>query len=265
MSSDAAVAQRLADRRVPPLGGFNLTFLGIEVRRLLRNRRTVVFSVVLPVVFYLLFRNPSKRSGSTIEGAHVDAFVMVSLGVYGAIAASTSAGAMVAVERALGWSRQLRVTPLRPLAYMAIKVLTAMVLGGLSVVVVFVAGAVTGVSMSASVWILSGLLAWGAALVFASFGVMMGYLLPSENVMQYLGPLTTLAAFFGGVLVPLTVLGATFQNIAQYTPAWGIGQIAHAPLVGSGYSAGAIANLLGWTAAFVVGAALLFRRDTQRV
>jgi ABC-2 type transport system permease protein len=265
VSSAVPAAPPTAAHRVPPLGGFNPIFLGIEVRRLLRNRRTVIFSVVLPVVFYLLFRRPSKRSGATIEGAQVDAFVMVSLGVYGAVTASTSAGAMVAVERALGWSRQLRLTPLRPLAYMAIKVLTAMVLGALSVAAVFVVGAFTGVTMSASVWILSGLLAWCGALVFAAFGVMMGYLLPSENVMQYLGPLLTLAAFFGGILVPLTVLGATFENIAQYTPAWGIGQIAHAPLVGGGYGAGAIANLLGWTAAFVTGAALLFRRDTQRV
>jgi hypothetical protein len=31
-----------AGREVPPLGGWNLTFLWIEIRRLLRNRRTVV-------------------------------------------------------------------------------------------------------------------------------------------------------------------------------------------------------------------------------
>ena len=35
-------------RRVPPLGGFNLTVLGIELRRMLRNRRTIIFTLVLP-------------------------------------------------------------------------------------------------------------------------------------------------------------------------------------------------------------------------
>jgi ABC-2 type transport system permease protein len=261
----STATRRVVERRVPPLGGFNLTFLAVEVRRLLRNRRTVIFTLVMPVVFYLLFRNPNRRTGATIEGARVDAYVMIGLGVYGAVVASTSAGAMVAVERALGWSRQLRLTPLRPLAYMAVKVLTAMVLGGLAVGVVFVVGAVTGVSIPLSVWILSGLLAWCGALVFAAFGLMMGYLLPSENVMQIIGPLLALASFFGGILVPLTVLGSTFQNIAQYTPAYGIGQLARSPLLGSGFTAGAIANVVGWTAAFVIGAALLFRRDTQRV
>jgi energy-coupling factor transporter ATP-binding protein EcfA2 len=91
------------------------------------------------------------------------------------LVASTAGGAMVAVERALGWTRQLRLTPLRPLAYMAIKVLSAMVLGLMSVVVVFVVGALSGVTVSV------------------------------------------------------------------------------------------IVNIVGWTAAFIAGAALLFRRDTQRV
>ena len=37
------------------LGGFNLTALRLEVRRLLRNRRTVIITMVFPVIFFLLF------------------------------------------------------------------------------------------------------------------------------------------------------------------------------------------------------------------
>ena len=39
----------LGARRVPPLGGFNPTLLRLELRRLLRNRRTMIFTVVMPV------------------------------------------------------------------------------------------------------------------------------------------------------------------------------------------------------------------------
>ena len=39
----------------PPLGGFNPTLLRLELRRLLRNRRTMIFTVVMPVVFFLIF------------------------------------------------------------------------------------------------------------------------------------------------------------------------------------------------------------------
>jgi ABC-2 type transport system permease protein len=258
------VARRISDRRVPPLGGFNVTFVGLEVRRLLRNRRTTIFTLIVPVAFYFLFRNGTTTVKS-IGGVSIHAYAMVSLAVYGAMVAATAGGAMVSVERAVGWSRQLRLTPLRPYAYMAIKVLTAMVLGLMSVVVVFAAGALTGVHMSVTTWIFCGLLAWGGALVFAAFGLFMGYLLPSENVMQILGPILGAFAFFGGILVPLAELGPGLRTIARYAPTYGIGQLARSPLIGSGLTASAVANALAWTAVFVIGAAFLFRRDTQRV
>ena len=70
---------------------------------------------------------------------------------------------MVSIERALGWSRQLRLTPLQPAAYIAIKLLTAMLLGLISVVAVFVVAAFSGVQMTVEVWVLSALLAWAGA------------------------------------------------------------------------------------------------------
>ena len=42
-------------RRVPPLGGFNLTVLGIELKRMLRNRRTIIFTLIFPAALLLVF------------------------------------------------------------------------------------------------------------------------------------------------------------------------------------------------------------------
>ena len=54
-----------------------------------------------------------------------------------------------------------------------------MVLGGLSVAIVYAVGALGGASMPGWVWVVRGLVAWVGALVFAAFGLFMGYLLPS--------------------------------------------------------------------------------------
>jgi hypothetical protein len=43
------------------------------------------------------------------------------------VAATATGGAVVSIERAAGWSRQLRVTPLSPAAYVLIKMLTSLV------------------------------------------------------------------------------------------------------------------------------------------
>jgi ABC-2 type transport system permease protein len=252
------------DRRVPPLGGFSLTFLGLELRRMVRNRRTLIFTVLIPPLFFFLFGGPSYAAQSAGRG-NVSAYVMISLAVYGSMIATTSTGASVAVERAVGWSRQLRLTPLVPVAYVAVKLLTAMVMGAISVACVFVAGAIGGAEMPATAWIASALIAWMGSLVFAAFGLFMGYLLPSENVMQLLGPLLAVLAFLGGLFVPLSVLGDFFRTLAEYTPAYGVGVLARAPLTGDPVSVGAIVNVVVWTVVFGLGAVLRFRRDTARV
>jgi ABC-2 type transport system permease protein len=253
-------------RHVPPLGDFSPTFLRLEVRRLLRNRRTIIFTLILPPVFYLLFGGLTAAYHSESAGrGNVSAYLMISFAVYGSMIANTSGGASVAVERALGWSRQLRLTPLTPIAYIATKLLTAMVLGAASVAVVFVVGALGGATMPGWVWVVSGLVAWLGAIVFAAFGLFVGYLLPSENVMQFLGPILALLALMGGLFVPLSQLSHTLRTLASYTPAYGVGTLARAALLGDGVDLAAIVNIVAWTAVFAAGAVWLFRRDTARV
>ena len=261
-AASPTIAAAPHERQVPPLGGFNFTALGLEVRRVLRNRRTLMFIVVFPSIFFFLFRLPQK--GQKEPPAQLMAYVLISMAVYGAMVGTTSGGAAVAVERSLGWSRQLRLTPLRPAAYVAMKVLTAMTLGGLAIVSAFTVGAISGVRMEPHVWMLSALAAWGCSLVFAAFGLFMGFLLPSENVMQFVGPILALLAMFGGLFIPLNTLPPTMQTIAKFTPVYGVGVLARAPLVG-GDTTTAVLGVVIWTIIFGLAAMALFRRDTARV
>jgi ABC-2 type transport system permease protein len=241
------------------------TYLLLELRRMLRNRRTVVFTLVLPVVFFFLFGTGQGYDSQRAGRGNVTAYVLVSMAVYGAMLAATSAGASVSIERAAGWSRQLRLTPLRPAAYVATKLLAAMVLGGLAVAVTYLVGSASPARMPLSVWVATAVLAWLCALVFASFGLFMGYLLPSENVMQILGPALALLSFAGGLFVPVDQMGSTFATVARFTPVYGVGRIARYPLVHDGRISVAVLNTVVWTAVFAAGAAWRFRRDTARV
>jgi ABC-2 type transport system permease protein len=253
----------LAERQAPPLGGFNLTFLAIEVRRLLRNRRTVMVTVIVPVVLFLLFK-ANKRAVAVGGFEFTAATTMVGIAVYGAMLAATSGGAMVSIERAQGWSRQLRLTPLRPAAYIAIKILVAMLLGLTSVTVVYIFGLIDGVQMTPSTWVLTGILAWAASLVFASFGLFMGYLLPSENVMQIISPVLGVFSLLGGLFIPIALLPSVMQDIAPFMPTYGVASIARFPLVGGAFDPTWLLSVVLWTAAFAAAAMILFRRDTRR-
>jgi ABC-2 type transport system permease protein len=114
-------------------------------------------------------------------------------------------------------------------------------------------------------WVVSGLVAWVGAVVFAAFGLFIGYLVPSENVMQLLGPALALLALLGGIFVPLDQLSQTLRDLAPYTPAYGVGALARAALTGDGVDLSAVVNVVVWTVLFAAGAIWRFRRDTARV
>ena len=64
------------------------------------------------------------------------------LALCGAIFSTTYTGAGMSVERAQGWSSQLRLTPLSPAAYIGMRVATALVLGLVPITVVNVVGGI---------------------------------------------------------------------------------------------------------------------------
>jgi len=140
-----------------------------------------------------------------------------------------------------------------------------MLLGLVSVAVVYAAGILDGVQMALATWVLTGVLAWAASFVFASFGLFMGYLLPSENVMQVIGPILAVFSLFGGLFIPVSLLPSVMQDIAPYMPTYGVAAIARFPLVGGAFDAVWILSVVFWTLAFAAAAMLLFRRDTRRI
>jgi ABC-2 type transport system permease protein len=241
------------------------TILLIELRRMVRNRRTLIFTVVMPPVFFEIFGVGNSQAHDRAGSGNVIAYVLVSMAVYGAMLASTSAGASVSLERAAGWSRQLRLTPLKPSAYIATKLAVALAMSAIAVAVVYAVGSTSEAAMPSSAWISTALLAWACSLVFAAFGLFMGYLLPSENVMQVLGPVLALLSFAGGLFIPLDQLSGGFRAIAKLTPVYGVGELARNPLTHDGRLVSALVNVVVWTAIFSVGAAVRFRRDTARV
>lgn len=252
-------------RRVPPLGGFSVGLLGLEIRRYLRNRRAIIFTLILPGALFLAFGAADPKWNEAI-GHHSNraAYTMVSMGLYGAALTAAAGGAMVALERALGWSRQLRLTPLSPVAYILVKACVALVQGAIAIAAVNVVGLATGKpSMPASVRVECIGVTLVCTLVFAAAGVFVGYLVPGENAMQILGPGLALFSFLGNVFIPISQ-GSTLWHIASFTPMFGVAEIARAPLTHD-LPWYAVLNAVAWFAIFVAGAAWRMSKDTARV
>jgi len=250
-------------RRVPPLGGFNLTVMRIEIARMLRNRRTIVFTFVFPAALFLAIGSGSGWQEKAGNG-NVAAYLMLSMALYGAALTAAAGGAMVATERALGWSRQLRLTPIHPGVYIGMKALIALLLGAVAITVVNVVAIVQGrATMPTDRWVEAALLTLVCTMVFAALGVFVGYLVPGENAMQILGPGLALLSFLGNVFIPIDD-GTVLWHIASWTPMFGVAEISRAPLTGE-LPWYAVVNAVGWLAVFVAGAAWRMSKDTARV
>lgn len=264
----------IAGRQPAPARLIDLGLLRFEILRVLRNRRSIIFTLIFPIAMFLFISSsiPAKEQkiGDDMT-ANVSAAVMVSMALYGAIMAATSAGAAVSVERGLGWSRQLRVTPVRPVSYIVAKMMAALVMSIIATVVTFATGALSGMAKAEPTsWLLCGLIVVAGSLVFAAFGLLIGYLLPSDSAMQYLGGLVALMSMLGGIFFPIKE-GTTFDHIASFTPMYGFGKVAQWPLTLTThghfdhFNVWWAVSLVGWATVFVLGAAMCFRRDTERV
>lgn len=263
-ANQAKVAEQ-AVGAVPRLGGLNPTLVRIELLRVVRNVRTLAFAVVMPVAIYFAFGGSGGLAHQSVGHGNVAAYSMISMALYGAMVVAVMTAASVSVERAQGWSRKLRLTPLRPQAYVVVKCLAALAVSLLPVLAVNAVGLATGASMPAGDWLLSMLLEWAGAAVMAAFGLFMGYVLPTENSMQFLGLGLALLAFVGGVFYPYYLMDPALQAVARFTPMWGPSMVAHGVLLGDPLDWTWIVNIAVWLAVFVTGAALMFRRDTRRV
>jgi len=258
------------DRPTPALGGFTLTYLRIELARKLRNPRSLVFTIAFPVLMFFIVgyqQLDAPLTGTPVAsgGVSVAAYIMVSMAMYGTMMSATQTGASVAVERAQGWTRQLRLTPLNPVANIVVKMAAGMMFGLLAVIATYAVAAFAGVSLAPAQWIVTGVAAWLlAGAVFTTLGLMVGYMVPGENVAQITSLAVVLLAFVGGLFFPLSSMPDFLQTIGKLTPVYGIGELARSPLTGDAFDLGTLINAVVWLAVFVAGTVYFFRRDTRR-
>lgn len=241
----------------------NLTYLRFEIVRLGRNRRLLTISVLTPTILLLIFGGMNR--GQRLDGVDASAYLMVSMGLFGAMTAAISSAGSIAVERGLGWNRQLRLTPMHPGRYVGSKVVVALLAAVPPLLASYLVGVLAlGVRLGASVWAQVALGSWLSALPFAALGVAIGYLAKPDSVQAVSGLIYMLLGAFGGLWVPVEIMPHVMREIANYTPAYWAGQVARGPLFHGDLEVRAVLVLLAWAVGFGVVALRRFRVDTAR-
>jgi ABC-2 type transport system permease protein len=241
-------------------------YLRFELIRTLRNRRVLTFSLVFPIVLYLLIAAPN-RSEHSLGGTGISAplYFMIGLASFGTMNAVLSSGARIAAERSAGWNRQLRITPLTTRQYFRAKVATGYLLALISLLALYAAGIALGVDIAIGNWVQMTWLILVGLIPFAALGILLGHLLTADSVGPAIGGTTALFAFLGGSWFPITG-GGFVEHLAKELPSYWVVQASRAGLgVAHPWGSQGWAVIAVWSVALAALAARAYQRDTQRV
>ena len=239
-------------------------YLRFELRRTFRNRRLFVFTFGFPLVLYFLIAGPNK-SEHNLGGSGLSAplYYMAGLAAFGSMNAMLSVGGRIAGERSVGWNRQLRLTPLTPREYFRVKLLTAYLTACVALAMLYVAGTILGVRLSAHEWLaMTGLMLVGLV-PFGALAIFFGHILTIDTIGPAIGGSVAVLGLLGGTWFPIT--SGALYDIARGLPSYWLVQASHVAVGGGGWGATGWAVVAGWSVVLALLAARAYRRDTARV
>jgi ABC-2 type transport system permease protein len=239
----------------------NVTYLRLEILRVLRVPQLLAVTVVLPVALFLVF---SGLFDGPMGGVPSTAYTMQSMAAYGSLGSALYSASAIALERRIGWNRQLRLTPLPPVAYVVVKGLAAWLVTVPGMVLVYVAGATRGVTMPPWQWAALAGATWAALLPFVLLGVGLGFVGTSESIQAVTAFLILALSVLGGMWFPVEILPAAVQTVAHALPAYWLNAVGRTVMGGADPAWLGWAVLAGWTVVLGAFAAARYRADTRR-
>ena len=241
----------------------SLAYLWLEAKRQWRNREILIFRLGLPTAVYLILNVAKGDTPSTNPGG-----AMVAVAALGAVVSGLAAGPSLGEERANGWLRQLRTTPLRPSAAVAAKTVVAMSFALPSIALVVTAAGLVGdgegLALGWAQWIQLVGLMWLATMPITAVGALIGLTFGGEAAHGA----TTLAFVVlwlaGGIFTPPSQMPDVLATISRSLPSWGVVQVGESVAAGRSLSASALVVLAAWTVGAGALAALAWRRVLAR-
>ena len=199
----------------PPLQLVLTSLLRADFLVLLKNRRALLLSIILPV--FILFTTNSSKATHNFGGA---LFIIGLAIAYGLASASILGYSLtVARDRDQGVFQRLRVTPAPTWTIMTSR-LVMQVLANLilTLVVVIIGTRLHHVSLSAGTYVLVLVVSIIGGAVFLSIGQALVGLVKSADSVNAAGRILVIGLILLGTFGQSGALGSTWESIARWSP-----------------------------------------------
>ena len=214
---------------------FTWTQAKLYVREPIATFFTIFFAPLFLVLFGLMYGNePNDLFGGR---GSMDVTVPAYLGIIIVTVGLIGLPIQTAVNRELGILRRYRVTPLRPLTYIVADVTTYWVMALCGMVLLVIVGALAySIRFEGSIpSVLAGFTL--STLSFLALGFVIASLAPSARVAQTVGMVLAYPMMFlSGATIPLEVLPAGVQRIADFLPLTYVVRLMRGLWVGESWS-----------------------------
>ncbi len=245
----------------------NIRYLTLETARQLANVRSIVFSLVIPIVMLLIFGSAYGLGGAVDPATRLPWLVetTVQMAGYGAMMAALGQAFAIVNERSIGWNRQLRLTPLSGTGYLVSKVVAALAVSALSILITMtVSVTVLHTDLAPAGWAMAAGGLWLGVIPFALIAILIGQFAKPEFAQPLFMVVFLGLSIVGGLWVPLSVMPSWMGDVATVVPSYWLnrlGQMGAAESFTLWQPAGV---LIAWTAALALVIAWRYRRDAAR-
>ena len=238
-------------------------YLRYEVLRSFRNWRFLILALIFPLVLYVLIGSVNRHV--TFEHIAFPVYFMTAMATLGTMAAVISGSAIIAAERATGWTRQMRITPLPARTYFRAKVVVGYLRALLTLVLLGLAGTALGVRLPVQGWLtVLGLFLVGL-IPIAVLGILLGHLIGADAAAPAVGGIVTLFALLGGVYGFEVATSGPVLAVIKALPSYWLVQAGKTALGGHDWPVEGWIVIAAWTAVLIPLAVHVYRRDTSRV
>jgi ABC-2 type transport system permease protein len=236
-----------------------------------RNRASVFFTAIFPLLFLFIFATFFKNSnikGLDVKGATYYVPAIVALSVISAT--TVKLGMNLSSEREAGQLKRVRGTPLPPAAFVAGRVGNSLVISAIMVVLVSVIGALAyGVTIPTNT--LPAMLVTLAvgAFSFSCLGFALAAIIPSEDAAPAITNAIVFPLYFlSGVFVPESEIPNGILQVASVFPVRPFFQAMFTAwdphTTGSGFELGHLAVVAAWGVFGLLIAVRYFRWEPRR-
>ncbi len=238
-----------------------------------RNPRAVMFALLFPVFFLVIFNSIFASSGSdvTINGVTVPIKTYFAGGLIAyAIMLNCFSTPLVTLttQRESGQLKRYRGTPVPAWTFIASLILRSLVLVAMMIVVILVLGSIAyGVGINGEA--ILGLVVYAVlgTAAMCALGIALSAFAPNADAASVIGPFSAvILSFVSGVFIPVDQLPTWLEDFGRVFPLYHLAagiQTALGTSSGTGLTGNDVLSLVIWAAAGMLIAVRRFRWEPQ--